>query len=193
MRAQVAFGQRPSEAVQRMIGMRGRDHPQAREGIGGAALRNDGRKREVCAPLGERLGRAREDRLDQLDARMRALGAEAVEALQQQPVREHDVRGDGDLGFPAGGNQPRRALDPARLVEQHARAPLQHLAGRRQHCLAAADFERLHAEQRLQLLHGVRQRRLALVQTLGRLRVTPRFDHRDERLPLLQRDPRLGH
>ena len=51
-------------------------------------------------------------------------------------------------------------------------------------------LEGLHVEQRLELLHEIRDRGLALVQPLGRLRVAARVDHGNQRLPLLEADPR---
>ena len=90
--------------------------------------------------------------------------------------------------LPSPAEARARPLDAGRVLEQRPRPAVEHLPGRRQHRLAAGDLERLDAELRLELLHGVGDRRLALVQRLGGLRVAAGVDDRHQRAPLLERD-----
>ena len=98
--------------------------------------------------------------------------AEALQAFEHQPDRERDIHGDIDPGFPAGRQLFRRALRGLCLVHQGAGAPVEEFAGGRQYRLAPFHFERLHAELGLELLDGVGDRGLALLQSLGRLLIT---------------------
>ena len=52
--------------------------------------------------------------------------------------------------------------------------------------LAADHFEHFHPEQRFDFLHGIGDRRLALVQHLRGLGVAPGIHHGQEDAPLLQ-------
>src|SRR5262249_3163472 len=78
--------------------------------------------------------------------------------------------------------------------DDHPRALVEELAGRREHALAAADLEERNAQERLELLERVRHRRLALVEGPRSLRMAARFDDGDEGPPLFERDDRgVGH
>jgi hypothetical protein len=84
------------------------------------------------------------------------------------------------------------AFERRRFLEERLRAPVQDLAGLGEDGLAPADLEELHVEKPPDLLHRVRDRRLALVEGLRRLPVAARLDHRLQRAPLLEGDPRGG-
>ena len=143
---------------------------------------------EVDATLGQRFLGAAEHGLGDFDPGVRVLPIEGGEALEQQPGREDDVDGEPDLGLPAAREFGGRALDSRRLLDERLAAAIEHLSGGRQHRLAAAQLEHLHAEQFLELLDRVGHRRLRAVQAFRRLRVAAGLDHGDERAPLVQRD-----
>ena len=90
------------------------------------------------------------------------------------------------LRLPARRQAAGRAFQRAGFLQQRFGAPVQHLAGRRQMRLAADDLEYLHAEQRLDLLHGIGHRRLALVQRFGGLGIAAGIDHGQQGAPLFQ-------
>jgi hypothetical protein len=82
------------------------------------------------------------------------------------------------------------ASQPAdsRLGDQRQRAPVEHLTGRRELCAAPLQLEDLERQLRLDLLHGVAHRRLALVKALRGLRVAAGVDDGDQGAPLVERD-----
>ncbi len=85
MGAQIADGQLAAEAVQRMIGMRDRNRAQPHQGVAKKTRRHLRRDRKIRPPGKDGFGRAAHHRFDDLDARVRALGPEALETLQQEP------------------------------------------------------------------------------------------------------------
>jgi hypothetical protein len=188
MRAQVAQGERPPQPVQRVRRMR-RQH-EAHPHQQGARVpgRHAAEDREVGVAVLERVRPMAEHGFHHVDARVGALGTEALEAAEQQPGREDHLDGEADLGLPPGRQAPGRGLDGGRLVEHETRAADQEIARRRQHRLAPAHDEGLHAEERLHLLHRIRDGRLALVQRSGRLRIAAGVHHGHERAPLVERD-----
>src|SRR3546814_14912662 len=93
--------------------------------------------------------------LEQLHARVRPLFGETLEALQQQPGRKHDLGGELDLGFPAGGETAGTTLQRRGFRQQGLRALVQNLSLTRQLRLAALNFEDLQAEQAFDLLPGL--------------------------------------
>ena len=120
------------------------------------------------------------------------LRAEAREASQQEPGRKDDLDRDPELRLPAGRESARRALERTGLLEQRFRAPIEHLAGRREVRLAADDLEYFDPEERLHLLHGVGHRGLALVQGESGLGVAAGVDHGEQGAPLLQGNTGMG-
>jgi len=82
----------------------------------------------------------------------------------------------------------RGAFEARRLVEENPSAGVEHPAGRREHGSPALEAEGLHAEQLLDLLHGVGHGRLALVYRPCRCRVAAFVDYGDERAPLVKGD-----
>ena len=82
------------------------------------------------------------------------------------------------------------AFERAGLLQQRLGAPVQHLAGRRQLRLAPDDLEHLHAAAALDLLHGIGDRGLALVQRRGRLGIAAGVDHGQQGAPLLEGNAR---
>jgi hypothetical protein len=123
-------------------------------------------------PLQQRFGGSTQHRLDHFDARVRTLGAEALQAFEQQPDRIGNVHRQADFSLPSGGQLLRGALGGFGLVDQGARAAVEEFAGRRQHGLAALHLEGLHAELGLELLDCIGHRRLALLQSLGGFLIT---------------------
>src|SRR3546814_17988564 len=75
--------------------------------------------------LKQRLVRAAEHGLEQLHARVRPLFGETLEALQQQPGRQHDLGGELDLGFPPGGETAGTTLPCRRFRQPGLRALVQ--------------------------------------------------------------------
>ena len=153
----------------------------------GRHLRRD---REIGRAAAAAPRRCRRARIRSSSMRVCGLSvAEAVEALQQQPGREQDLRRPGGSPAPSRRTARRAARSSAPASSSSARA-------RRYRsrpvgvstALRPCDLERLHAEQRLELLHGVGHRRLALVQRFGRLRIAAGVDDGEQRAPLLQRD-----
>ena len=140
----------------------------------GRNLRADG---EICFPLQQRLFGTAEHGLIQLDACLGPLVGKARKALQQQPRGKDDLDRQSQLRFPARRETAGGALECARLIEQRLGAPVQNFAGRREMRLSSNHLEYLHPEQRFDLLHGVGNRRLALVQHFGCLGIAPRIDH----------------
>jgi hypothetical protein len=194
---QLAQRRLATEPVQRMVGMRDQHEAHAQQRLTDETGWNDAEDREIGPALSvcirERIGAVAEHGFDDLDARGRALLAEAIQACQQQPRRKQHFDRDAQLGFPAGGKPLRRPLEPRRFIQQVARTMQQHPAGRRQHCLAPCDLESLHSELRFDLLDRVGHRRLALVQRHSRFRVAAGVDDRDQGAPLVQRDAGIEH
>src|SRR5262245_7896969 len=112
--------------------------------------------------------------------------AELREALEQQPGGKDDFDRKTDLGLPARGQFLGGALQLNRLVNQRLAASIEHLSRGRLHSLSALDLEYLRADQPLQLLDCVAERRLTLVQTFRRLRITAGLDDADQSSPLVQ-------
>src|SRR5207244_9742946 len=115
---------------------------------------------------------AAEDGLEELDAGFRAVGCELAQALEQEPGRKDDLDREPDLGLPALRQLACGVLQAGSLLDQSLAAPVEKLAGRRKHRLAAADLEDLHRQQFFELLDGVGKRGLTFVQALRRLPVT---------------------
>src|SRR5207342_1210086 len=89
----------------------------------------------------QRLGRAADHRLQPLDPRLRALCAQAAEAVEHHPCRKQHLDSQPDLRLPTSRGLACRALDFTGIVEQRSRASIEHLADAREHCLAALDLE----------------------------------------------------
>lgn len=173
MAPQVALGEGTSESVERVVGMRDGNASHGHEHNARHAGRL-GTDREVDPALREHLLGAGEHRLEDLDARLGALARELGEALEQQPRRKQDLDRDPDLGLPFHRHFRSTALERRGILQQGARAPVEHLSRLREHRLAAADLEDLEVQQTLDLLHRVGDRRLALVERGRRRRPPPR-------------------
>ena len=115
--AKILEREAPTEPEQRMIRMSGRHEGEPHQRLTAEPRRDTRRKREIHAALEQRLRRAAEHRLDHLDACIRRLTSEAVQAFEQQPGRKDDLDGDRDLRLPTRrsyvarlvrGSRPRR-------------------------------------------------------------------------------------
>jgi molybdate transport system substrate-binding protein len=184
---QIAIGERPAEPMQRMPGMGDGDEAQ-RHQLPAHDTRLATSDGEIRASFAEHLPGAGEDRLVDLDPGLGALEGELLEAFEEEPRREEDFHRKPDLGLPVLRHHRRAALEGGGLLEQRARAPLQHLPRLGDHGLAAADLEDPHVEKRRDLLHCVGDRRLALVHRRRGLRVAAGLDDRLQGAPLLEGD-----
>ena len=144
--------------------------------------------REIAAAADDRFRGAADHCLEQFNARLRTFGAEAIEAIQNQPGRKDNLDGERDLGFPAARHLSRRTLHAAGILEQRSRASIEHLSCRCEEGFAALDLERAQVEQFLDLLHCIGHRGLALVQCLRSLRVAAGIDDSDQAAPLFEGD-----
>jgi len=158
--------------------MRGEDETQPHQRLAeepGGTLPKMARSAWPCARASVRWP---EHRFDQLDARVAALLAQAIEAGEQQPGREDHLDRDGALSPPSRPTAFAPTARERRLVEEVAARPVQQLAvavssacGRRS--------ERLHAELGLELLHPVGHD-IALVEGCRGLGIASLFDDRDQ-------------
>ena len=111
-----------------------------------------------------------------------------VQCGQHAVLREQGIGGDPHQRFPALAQLDSRALDTLRLFHQHFGLAIEHLSGFGELGLAAFQAERAHAQLGFDLLHGITDGRLALVQGLGGVGVAALVDHGQQGLPLIQRD-----
>ena len=144
---------------------RGRtDEAHLHQRLADEATRHHAADREIDAAFEQRLVRAREHRLDQLDARIRSLTTEFREAVEQQPGRIDDLDREPQLGLPAARELGRGTLEPTGLDDESTAASVERLSGGRRDRPAAHPLEELHAEQVLELADRVRDRGLRSVQ-----------------------------
>ena len=189
--AQILQRELTPEPVQRMIRMRRRNEAQPDQEIAGESaryLRTDG---EIDAPLEKCLFGTAQHRFVQLDARFRTDLGEAGEAVEQQPGRKDDLDRQPQFRFPACREAARRVLERAGFLEERFGATVQNFPGRGQAGLAADYLEDLHAQERFHFLDRVGDGGLALVKRGGGLRISAGVDHRQQRAPLFERDPRV--
>ena len=110
------------------------------------------------------------------------------QALQQQPGRKDDLHRQLQLALPAGRERAAGPFERLGLLEQRLGAPVEHFAGRRSAAPCGPESSNsLTSQLRLDFLHCIGDRRLALVQPGGCLRVATGVDHSLQGTPLLER------
>ena len=111
------------------------------ERLADESARNHAADGQIDAAFEQGFVRAGQHGLDELHARFGPLASELGEAVEQQPGRKDDLDGESHFGLRALSQLGSRTLEPTRLDEQRASAPVEHLAGRRQHRSASLALE----------------------------------------------------
>ena len=155
MLAQVAHGDLAAQLVQRMVRIRHGDEVHGHQRLAAEPGRHTRCDAEIRRATLQRLCGAAEHRFEPLDARLRALCTEAIQADEHHPGWKQHFDGQADLCLPACRDLASGALELAGIVEQCPRASVEHLTDASEHCFAPLDLERAHLEHPLQLLHGI--------------------------------------